>query len=263
MVGAVRRHDVTVLAGVPPLWLQLAGQEWGDSGASLATLTNSGGHLPLPLVRKLRALFPHARLHLMYGLTEAFRAASLDPALVDDHPDSLGRAIPFASLRIARPDGSDAAPGEEGELVQSGPLVARGYWNDAERSAERFRGGASGDEVWSGDRMSIGDDGLLRFRARAGAMIKVSGHRISPTEVEEAALASGAVVDAAAFGVPDPAHGEAIVLLVVGGGDEAALRAYLRRILPAHMLPARIEWREDFPLGATGKLDRAALQASL
>ena len=152
VVRAVGRHDVTVLAGVPPLWHQLADQQWGGEGDSLRTLTNSGGHLPEPLVRRLRTLFPEARLHLMYGLTEAFRSASLDPALVDAHPDSVGTAIPFAELRIARPDGSDAAPGEEGELVHSGPLVAQGYWNDPERTALRFRNG----EVWSGDTMTFG-----------------------------------------------------------------------------------------------------------
>ena len=263
VVKAVRRHDVTTLAGVPPLWLQLAEQEWDGAGASLRTLTNSGGHLPEPLVRRLRSLFPQARLHLMYGLTEAFRSASLDPALVDAHPDSVGRAIPFAKLRIARLDGSETAPGEEGELVHSGPLVAKGYWNDPVRTAERFRDGADGIEVWSGDTMVVGGDGLLRFRARDDAMIKVSGNRISPTEIEEAALASGAVRDAAAFGIPDERTGQSIVLVAAGEGDEAALRARLKRLLPPYMQPARIEWRDALPIGPNGKLDRTALKASL
>ena len=258
-VKAVGRHDVTTLAGVPPLWLQLAEQEWGTAGRSLLTLTNSGGHLPEPLVRRLRTMFPQARLHLMYGLTEAFRSASLDPALVDAHPDSVGRAIPFAELRVVRADGSEAVPGEEGELVHSGPLVAKGYWNDPERTAERFRDG----EVWSGDTMVVGADRLLRFRARGDAMIKVSGNRISPTEIEEAALASGVVSDAAAFGVSDDRTGQAIVLVAVGAGDEAALRTFLKRQLPPHMQPARIEWRDALPVGQNGKLNRTALEATL
>ncbi|HEU4877523.1 MAG TPA: AMP-binding protein, partial [Sphingomicrobium sp.] len=259
VVAAVRRHDVTTLAGVPPLWLQLVEQEWGDSGSSLRTLTNSGGHLPETVVRRMRALFPGARLHLMYGLTEAFRSASLDPALVDNHPDRVGRAIPFANLRIARPDGGEAAPGEEGELVHYGPLVAKGYWNDPARTAERFRDGA----VWSGDTMVMGLDGLLRFRGRDDAMIKVSGNRISPTEIEEAALASGVVREAVAFGVPDDRTGQAIVLVAVGGGDEGALLGHLKRQLPAFMIPTRILWRDAMPVGPNGKLDRAALKAAL
>ncbi len=263
VVNAVGRHDVTKLAGVPPLWLQLAEQAWGTAGDSLRTLTNSGGHLPELLVRRLRTAFPRAKLHLMYGLTEAFRSASLDPGQIDAHPDSVGGPIPFASLRIVRPDGSKAAPGEEGELVHSGPLVAKGYWNDPVRTAERFRPGPDGAEVWSGDTMVIGQDGLLRFRARHDAMIKVSGNRISPTEIEEAALASGVVRDAAAFGVPDERTGQAIVLVAVGEGDETALRLFLKHQLPPHMQPARIEWRDTLPVGPNGKLDRAALQAAL
>ena len=261
VLRAVGRHDVTVLAGVPPLWHQLADQAWGGEGASLTTLTNSGGHLPEPLVRRLRALFPAARLHLMYGLTEAFRSASLDPALADAHPDSVGTAIPFAELRIVRADGSIAAPGEEGELVHSGPLVAHGYWNDPARTAERFRDG----EVWSGDTMAMGHDGLLRFKGRDDAMIKTSGNRVSPTEIEEAALASGAMAEAAAFGVADDKLGQAIVLVGVANGEEPEerLRAHFAAELPAFMRPARIVLIGQMPLGSNGKLDRAALHEML
>jgi acyl-CoA ligase (AMP-forming) (exosortase A-associated) len=270
VVRAVGRHDVTVLAGVPPLWLQLAEQDWGEAGRSLSTLTNSGGHLPEPLVRRLRSLFPQAKLHLMYGLTEAFRSSSLDPALVDDHPDSVGTAIPFAELMVVRSDGREAEPDEEGELVHAGPLVAHGYWNDPERTAERFKPAPSfsrlgGTAVWSGDTVVMGDDGLLRFRGRDDAMIKVSGNRISPTEIEEAALASGAVSDAAAFGVADERLGQAIVLVAVakGEGAEQRLQTWFRRELPAHMLPHRIIWKLNLPVGPNGKLDRAALKAEI
>jgi acyl-CoA ligase (AMP-forming) (exosortase A-associated) len=260
VVRAVRRHDVTVLAGVPPLWHQLAAADWsGGEGASLRTLTNSGGHLPLPLVRRLRSLFPQARLHLMYGLTEAFRSTSLDPALVDDHPDSVGTAIPFAEVRIMRPDGSEAEAGEEGELVHAGPLVAQGYWRDPDRTAERFRKG----EVWSGDRAVKGEDGLIRFRGRADAMIKTSGNRVSPTEVEEAAVASGAVAQAVALGIADEALGQAILLVAEPKGQHAEdrLRAYLAAELPAFMRPARIIWRDELPVSPNGKLDRSRIKA--
>ncbi|HXG99471.1 MAG TPA: AMP-binding protein [Sphingomicrobium sp.] len=257
VVRAIRRHDVTILAGVPPLWLQLADAEWGDVGTSLTTLTNSGGHLPEPLVRRLRHAFPQARLHLMYGLTEAFRSSSLDPALVDAHPDSIGTAIPFADLAVMRPDRTEVAPGEEGELVHGGPLVAHGYWNDPIRTAERFRDG----RVWSGDTVVRGHDGLLRFRARDDAMIKVSGNRLSPTEIEEAALASGAVSQALAIGVPDALLGQAVLLIAVARQDQAEerLRAYFKRELPAFMHPREIVWRDKFPLNSNGKIDRKTL----
>jgi acyl-coenzyme A synthetase/AMP-(fatty) acid ligase len=236
----------------------------------LRTLTNTGGHLPEPLFRRLRALFPQAKLHLMYGLTEAFRSLHLDPALADQHPDSVGTAIPFAEVMVVRPDGSEAAAGEEAELVHAGPLVAQGYWNDPERTAARFRPAPrfsrlGGTAVWSGDTVVKGGDGLFRFRGRDDAMIKVSGNRISPSEIEEAALASGAVSDAAAFGVPDERLGQAIVLVAVarGEGAEQKLQTHFRRELPAHMLPQRIVWKLELPVGPNGKLDRAALKAEI
>ena len=261
VVRAVERHEATVLAGVPPLWVQLAEQEWGTAGASLKTLTNSGGHLAEPLVRRLRLLFPEARLHLMYGLTEAFRSASLDPALVDAHPNAVGTAIPFAELSVRRPDGSAAAEGEEGELVHAGPLVAQGYWQDSERTAQRFRDGA----VWSGDRAVVGSDGLLRIRGRDDAMIKVSGHRISPSEVEEAALASGAVEDCVAIGVKDERLGQRIVLVAVarGADADARLQRWFAAELPAHLRPGEVRWVAALPLSPNGKIDRAALAAEV
>jgi acyl-CoA ligase (AMP-forming) (exosortase A-associated) len=270
VVRAVGRHDVTTLAGVPPLWHQLAEQDWGDHGQGLRTLTNSGGHLPLPLVRRLRELFPDARLHLMYGLTEAFRSTSLDPTLVDEHPDSVGTAIPFAEVMIVREDGSEAAPGEEGELVHAGPLVAQGYWCDEARTAERFRPAPAysklgGTAVWSGDRAVKGEDGMVRFRGRADAMIKTSGNRISPTEIEEAALASGAVAQSVAFGVPDDELGQAIILVAEPKGNDAEkrLHAWFAAELPAFMRPKLLIWRDRLPVGPNGKLDRAAIQAGM
>lgn len=267
LVRAVRRHDVTVLAGVPPLWLQLAEAHWSEGeGASLRTLTNSGGHMPEVLVRKLRALFPQARLHLMYGLTEAFRSTSLDPALVNEHPDSVGAAIPYAEVMVVRADGSQAAPGEEGELVHAGPLVAKGYWRDPVRTAERFRPAPAfsrygGTAVWSGDRVVRGKDGLIRFKGRDDAMIKVSGNRLSPTEIEEAALASGAVIEALALGVPDDKLGEAVLLVAVPKGEEPErrLRAHLSAELPAYMQPRQVVWCDALPLSPNGKVDRAQL----
>lgn len=267
VVRAVGRHDVSVLAGVPPLWVQLAEADWSKGeGASLRTLTNSGGHLPEPLFRRLRSLFPQANLHLMYGLTEAFRSTSLDPDIADEHPGSVGRAIPFAEVMIVREDGSEAAAGEEGELVHAGPLVAQGYWNDHTKTAERFRPAPSsssygGTAVWSGDRALRGKDGLIRFRGRDDAMIKVSGNRLSPTEIEEAALASGAVREAVALGVRDEWLGQAVKLIAVANGEDAEVRlkGYLAKELPAYMQPKQIVWVHALPVSPNGKVDRAAL----
>ncbi|MET0376924.1 MAG: acyl-CoA ligase (AMP-forming), exosortase A system-associated [Rhizorhabdus sp.] len=269
VVRAVARHGITTLAGVPPLWIQLAESDWpADSVAPLRRLTNTGGRMSVPLVRRLRALFPEAKLFSMYGLTEAFRSTFLDPALIDAHPESIGSAIPFAEILVLRPDGSIAEDGEPGELVHAGPLVAQGYWEDADRTAQRFRPAPAsalhgGMAVWSGDTVVRDSAGLLRFVGRDDEMIKSAGNRISPTEIEEAAIASGAATEAVALGVADERLGQVILLYARPSAAEADQRLadWFRRNLPSFMQPARVVWRDELPRNANGKLDRAALKA--
>src|SRR5690606_4074515 len=118
--------------------------------------------------------FPEALPFLMYGLTEAFRSTYLDPAEIDRRPDSIGKAIPNAEILVVRPDGSPCSPGEEGELVHRGALVAQGYWNDPVRTAERFRPVPGPGEPWrsperaafSGDIVVRDDEGFLYYVGR-------------------------------------------------------------------------------------------------
>lgn len=270
VIRGVERHDATTLAGVPPLWVQLVEAPWPPVAAlKLRRLTNSGGRLPASIVRRMRDLFPAAEVHLMYGLTEAFRSTWLSPALVDEHPDSIGTGIPFAEVLAVRPDGRPVGPGEPGELVHAGPLVAQGYWHDPARTAERFRPAPphsryGGTAVWSGDRVRVDEHGLFYFVGREDAMIKTSGNRVSPTEVEEAAVESGVVTEAVALGVPDDRLGEAIALVVRGErAREADLRNHLKRELPNFMQPGPILWRSELPRGPNGKFDRERIRQEL
>ncbi|MFC4295550.1 acyl-CoA ligase (AMP-forming), exosortase A system-associated [Novosphingobium tardum] len=275
VIKAVDRYDATTLAAVPPLWIQLVEHDWPEGvAANLRRLTNSGGALGAELVGRLRRLFPNAALYPMYGLTEAFRSTYLDPSLVDSHPTSMGRAIPFAEVMVAADDGSEAAVGEEGELVHAGPLVAQGYWRDAERTAERFRPAPAwsrlgGMAVWSGDRVRRDAEGLLYFVGRRDAMIKSAGNRISPQEVEDAAMETGLVAESVAVGIPDARLGQVIHLVARAssapddGDRSAALLAAMSRALPAFMVPRAVSWRQTMPLGSNGKLDRAGLAREL
>ncbi|MFU7528350.1 acyl-CoA ligase (AMP-forming), exosortase A system-associated [Qipengyuania sp. ASV99] len=269
---ACSRHRVTTLAAVPPLWVQLVELDWPpEASAGLRRLTNSGGALTAELVGGLRKAFPKADLYPMYGLTEAFRSTFLDPALVDQHPTSMGTAIPFAEILVIDDTGNIAAPGEEGELVHCGPLVAQGYWQDFARTAERFRPAPKGSTyggtaVWSGDRVRRDHDGLLYFIGRRDAMIKSAGNRISPQEIEEAALATGIAAEAVALGIPDERLGQAVHLIVRGNQDEAKqamLSKMLLKELPNFMQPQAIHWRSAMPLNPNGKIDRAALHQEI
>ncbi|WP_127481229.1 acyl-CoA ligase (AMP-forming), exosortase A system-associated [Nocardioides pantholopis] len=275
VVRLCARHGVTGLTCVPPLWLQLAGVDWPPEATRLRYFANTGGRMPRATLTRLRELFPQARPFLMYGLTEAFRSTYLDPAEVDRRPDSIGRAVPDAEILVVRADGTPAAPGEEGELVHRGPLVALGYWNDPERTAQRFRPLPGRQEpwrapelaVWSGDTVVADEEGFLYFVGRDDDMIKTSGYRVSPTEVEEAAHDSGLVGDVAAVGVDDDRLGQRIVLVagppagaVPADVDTRALTAHLRRRLPLFMVPAEVRLMDRLPRSPNGKLDRVLLR---
>ena len=231
--------------------------------------------MPRATLDRLRALFPQAKPYLMYGLTEAFRSTYLDPAEVDRRPDSIGKAIPNAEILVLRPDGSRCSPGEAGELVHRGPLVALGYWNDPVRTAERFKPLPGSEASWralelavySGDTVVTDEEGFLYFVGRQDEMIKTSGYRVSPTEIEEVAYASGMVRDAVALGVDDPLLGQRIVLVASPSGpsplDTSVLLAAMRQQLPQYMLPSSVVEMESIPTTPNGKFDRVLLREQL
>ncbi len=278
VLAAMARHRITGLTAVPPLYIQLAALDWPEAaGAHLRYFANTGGRMPQDTLQALRAKVPHAQPFLMYGLTEAFRSTYLPPAEVERRPDSIGQAIPGAEVLVLREDGSPCDADEPGELVHRGPLVAQGYWGDAERTAERFKplpvaagGRLPGHTlpefaVFSGDTVRRDADGFLYFVGRRDEMIKTSGYRVSPTEVEEAVYATRLVGECAAFGVPHPQLGQSILLVVSGAPghspvDVDALLAACRRDLPAFMVPAQVRvWPASLPRNANGKIDRQAL----
>ncbi len=276
VVSAVARERITGLAAVPPLWLQLADLPWPQSVSEhLRYFTNSGGAMPRATLDKLRAALPGTKPFLMYGLTEAFRSTYLPPAEVDRRPDSMGKAIPNAEILVVRPDGTPCDADEPGELVHRGSLVSLGYWNDPAKTAERFKPAPNQDPalvltemaVWSGDTVRRDAEGFLYFVGRRDEMIKTSGYRVSPTEVEEAIYATGLVGDVVAVGVPHASLGHAIVLVASppanGVADSVRLLEECKRQLPTFMVPQAIEWRDSLPRNPNGKFDRPTLASEM
>ena len=291
VIRMVEREQITGLAAVPPLWVQLAQLEWpAGVDEHLRYITNSGGAMPTNTLAALRSKLPKTRPYLMYGLTEAFRSTYLPPEEVVRRPDSMGKAIPNAEIMVVREDGSPCAPGEPGELVHRGVHVALGYWNDADKTAERYKP-APGQPaelpipemaVWSGDTVKMDDEGFFYFIGRRDEMIKTSGYRVSPTEVEEVVYAIELVAEVAAVGVPHPVLGQAVVLVTYAGGKELSLPlkgeggavtgngvserllAACKQRLPAFMVPAQIVMRDaPLPRNPNGKIDRKALGVEL
>lgn len=276
VIKAVVRDCITGLAGVPPLWVQLAQLKWPDEAAeTVRYITNSGGKMPRATLVRLREALPRSKVFLMYGLTEAFRSTYLPPEELDRRPDSIGKAIPNAEIMVVREDGAPCEAHEPGELVHRGSLVAMGYWNDPDKTAERFRPAPHRDPalvlpemaVWSGDTVYRDAEGFLYFVGRRDDMIKTSGYRVSPTEVEEVVYASGLVAECAAIGVPDERLGQAVVVIAVGEqaneDTTQAIIAACRQHLANFMVPSRIVWRDQLPRNPNGKIDRKTLAAEL
>ncbi len=270
VIKAVEKYQVTGLAAVPPLWVQLADLPWPDNLPSLRYITNSGGVMPQTTLQQLRAKLPTTQPYLMYGLTEAFRSTYLEPEQLDHRPGSMGKAIPNAEILVLREDGTHCEPHEPGELVHRGVHVGLGYWNAPEKTAQRFKPlpaklGLSQREVavWSGDTVKMDEDGYLYFVGRKDDMIKCSGYRISPAEIEEVVHSFPEVAELAAFGVPHSQLGQAIVLAVRTNDhsmrDPAVILKQCRQHLPNFMQPQHIEFYKVLPKNANGKIDRPKL----
>jgi len=271
VIRAVEKYRATGLAAVPPLWNQLAALPWPPGAAeSLRYITNSGGAMPVPTTSELHAALPDTEIFLMYGLTEAFRSTYLPTDQVEVRPESMGKAIPNADIMVVRPDGSECHPDEPGELVHRGALVALGYWGDREKTGIRFKpapglpAGLPNPEiaVWSGDQVRRDSEGYLYFIGRNDEMIKTSGYRVSPGEIEEVIHQMPAVEQAAAFGAPHPQLGYGIVALVQADPEQLDTNAVMSHCglhLPMFMLPGHIEIVRELPRNPNGKLDRKAL----
>ncbi|MBN8940274.1 MAG: AMP-binding protein [Rhizobiales bacterium] len=274
IVAAIRDHNVTGLAGVPTIWAILTRASPSLARTPLPSLryiTNSGGAVPSETVKRLRQSLPDTRIFLMYGLTEAFRSTFLPPDEIDRRPTSIGRAIPETEIFAVTAEGRRTRPGEPGILVHRGPTVSLGYWNRPEDTAEvlkphPFVAAAQGGDIvcYSGDLVFEDEEGFFHFVGRRDAMIKSAGYRISPTEVEEVLMATGAFVQVAVIGLPDPFAGQkvhAVGVAKAGAADVDAVLQAAAADLPAYMVPRAIEWVEALPVTPNGKVDYRGLVA--
>lgn len=274
IIKTIAEQQITSLALVPPLWIKLAELTWPDNATQhLRYFTNTGGAMPQATLGKLRNIFPNAKPYLMYGLTEAFRSCYLPPDDVDRKPGSFGKAIPNAEIWVLDQQGRPCAANEPGELVHAGPLVSMGYWNNPQKTSDRFKPlpfahsevSQQHMAVWSGDIVTRDEEGFLYFIGRNDDMIKTSGYRLSPLELEEHIYQSGMVSEAIALGLPHPQLGQAIMLLLVPhAGREVCLQSIkhiCQQQLANYMQPHAICIEDNFARNPNGKIDRNRLTA--
>ena len=272
VVKALAKYHITGLAAVPSLWTQLAQIEWPkQANENLRFMTNSGGKLPKTMLDAILTKSPKSEFYLMYGLTEAFRSTYLPPDKIKSHPNSIGKAIPNAEIIVVKDDGSLCKPNEIGELVHKGSLVAQGYWNDPKKTAERFKPAPNQLNqlpfqeiaVWSGDQVKMDEEGYLYFIGRKDEMLKTSGYRVSPTEIEQVIYSSKMVKEAAAIGLPDDTLGQVIFAIISLKNDYefdlSKLIQHCHSQLANYMVPAKIIVIPDLPKTPNGKIDKNKL----
>ena len=269
IASTLRAQAITGLPALPSIWTPLVRylEEHPGPLPALRYLTNTGGRIPDAILERMPRVFPGVDIFLMYGQTEGFRATYLPPQEFARKRGSIGRAIPNAEVFVVDPERGPCGPGEQGELLQRGDLLFQGYWGrpeatDAVLKPSPHLASSIGDEkvLHTGDLVRVDEDGCLWFVGRSDGLIKSSGFRISPDEVEEVVVASGLVREVVAFGVPDELLGERVEIAITAdapGCDVKKLRRHCSRNMPTYMAPSAIHaWDGEFPRTAHGKVDR-------
>jgi acyl-coenzyme A synthetase/AMP-(fatty) acid ligase len=269
----VAHSRITAIAAVPSVWaaaLDGSNEPLLYDHDALRFVTISGGSLPPHQLSALgRRLGARVRVHKTYGQSETFRSTAFLDACspsAEPHVASVGRALNGIELVVARDDSHAAASGEPGEIVHGGIGVMREYLGDPEATRTKVRAHSaarSARVVFTGDTGYLDNHGYLFLLGRGDGMIKTAGVRVYPAEIEQVLVASGDVVEAVAFGVPDRVLGERVVAVVVArttNVDAAALRAFAAERLPRHLVPADIAVWPSLPRTPNGKPALAAIR---
>jgi benzoate-CoA ligase len=260
----LREHRPTIFYGVPTLFAAMLASPGLPRRDELALrlCTSAGEALPEHVGRRFTE---HFGVEILDGLgsTEMLHVF-LSNRPGDVRYGTTGRPVPGYAVRLVDDDGQPVPPGEVGELQVAGPTAAAGYWNNREKTRATFQG------PWtrSGDKYRTEPDGRYVYSGRTDDMLKVGGIYVSPIEVEAALIAHDAVLEAAVIGRPDPeglVKPQAYVVLKsgyaasVGLGEE--LQAHVKSRLAPYKYPRRIEFLDELPKTATGKIQRFKLRA--
>jgi len=258
-----RATGFPMIPTISALLLQMDLTKWDFS--HLRYITNAGAAMPLEHIAKLRKLMPHVKIYSMYGQTECTRVTYLPPDQIDARPGSVGRGMPNQEHYIVDDSGNRVGPGVVGELVVRGAHVMKGYWEMPQATDKALRPGPLPGErvLHTGDLFKSDEEGYLYFVARKDDIIKTRGEKVSPREVEDVLYALPGVAQAAVIGVPDKILGSAVKAVIVPrGGAQLTEREVLRHCaahLDDYMVPKFVEFRDEMPTTASGKVAKLAL----
>lgn len=262
-LGLIARHRVTYLFGVPTMFLAMArAPDWVEADLSSVRSAICGG---APVPEAVIAPYQERGVTFMqgYGLTEAAPGVLFLRRDESVHKaGSAGTAAFFTDVRLARPDGTTAGPGEPGEILVQGPNVMAGYWRMPTDTAAVL---SPAGWLRTGDIGVADADGYITVRDRTKDLIISGGENIYPAEVEDALYRHPAVAECAVIGVPDPHWGEvgrAIVVLRDGCQvePEDLLRSLDGRIA-RYKIPKSVVFTDTMPRTASGKVVKKELRS--
>ena len=263
VLETMQQTEVTGFAGVPSTFLVLLNRcvESELRCKSLRYVTQAGGAMPPSIQKKVAQVIAPAKLFVMYGATEASpRLSYLDPDDFGSKCGSVGKAIPNVELFVVDEGGNRLPANSVGEVVARGSNIMMGYWNDPAETAVALRDGL----YHTGDIGRMDEQGYLYLVGRSDDMIKVSGFKVSPREIEDALFDIKGVCEAAVIGVDDSIVGEAIAAFIVpqenAGLTKDDVKEALKMTLPAFKRPAHIEFVDSIPRNAAGKTAGAELK---
>ena len=264
VLTAIAEHRATLMDGVPTAYYYLLAYPGFDQ-ADLSSLTRCWvGGQTLPAAKAIEfTARTGCPIHEVWGMTELAGAASANPVVGPNKPGTIGIAYPGNDMRIADMDdpGVTMAPGERGELMFRGPMVMDGYYGkgDATRASIEPDGW-----LHSGDIATMDSDGYFTIVDRKTDMILTAGFNVYPAEVERVLCMHPAVALAAVTGVPDEAKGELakayVVLKPKAMVTSDELVVHCREHLAAYKLPRAIQFVDEVPITASGKIMRRLLK---
>ena len=263
-------HEGTMIGAVPTIYSMLLSMHAKKplSFPLVTRLTNAAAALPDSFIGGLREIFPNARLFAMYGQTECFRTAYLDPSLLASNPTSVGHPIPGTEVELRDPDGRPVPRGEPGILHVRGPHVTVGYWNLPDKTRELLKEGpVPGERVLcTNDWFRFDDAGLLYFVSRNDDIIKIRGEKVSPIEVENVLHSIEGVREAAVVGIPDERMGQAIRAYIAKEDGSPLTEKDVQKICLARlenfMVPKEVVFLAELPKTQSGKIRKKSLDAT-
>ena len=261
ILNTIVREKCSGFAGVPSIYISLVKKTLFAQHdlSSLRYMTQAGGPLSVEFIEQIRGRLPDVKFVIMYGQTEASsRISYLPPDELESKIGSVGVGVDGVTISVQKDNGTPCRAMETGEICINGDNVMQGYWNDAQATARVLNDG----RLKTGDEGYLDEDGYLYIVGRQSEILKISEHRVSPYEIEEALLLHPQVEECAVVGCSHEQMGQFAKAFIVKNGTDVSvniLKKFCKQLLAKYKIPREIEFIDRLPKTSSGKIKRSKL----